>query len=144
MHKEFGNSNATIVADLSKENKVTSNLFDCIICTYTLHLVYNFEKFVSELHRILKKSGNLFIAVPQIMTYYPKYHEYWRFTEQGLYTLLSHYFNENEITMRSYGNSLTAAGELRGLTKIDFFKSEINKHDHRFAMVICAKAMKTS
>lgn len=143
IHKEVGNPNATIIADLCNENEIPSDLFDCIICTYTLQLVYKFEAFVSELHRILKPEGNLLIAVPQIIACYPKYNEYWRFTANGLYSLLSDYFGDDNVFIRSYGNSLVAAGELRGLTSIDFLKSELDKHDQSYALVICARAMKS-
>jgi SAM-dependent methyltransferase len=142
LHKEPGNPLATIVADLCTNNNIASNLFDCIICTYTLHLVFEFNKFISELYRILRVKGNVLLAVPQNMIYYSKYQEYWRFTPEGLHQLLSKYFGSNNILIKSYGNSLTAAGELRGLTRPDIFKWEIDKHDERYAMVICAKAIK--
>lgn len=143
LHKEAGNPAATLIADLTQENEIPKNTFDCIICTYTLHLVYEFKKMISELYRVLQQNGVLLIAVPSIMTCYPQYHEFWRFTPEGLHLLLSEFFGSENIIVRAYGNSLTAAGELRGLTIREFSKSELDQHDSRYPMVVCSRARKS-
>jgi SAM-dependent methyltransferase len=143
LHLTDDNPKATIVADLTKHNDIESNLFDCIICTYVLHIVYDLNKIISEMYRILRPGGSLIIAVPHIMTCYPDYHELWRFTAEGLSLLLEKAFEPNHIVTRSMGNSLTAAGELRGLVTHEFFKNELDYHDPRFGTVVCARAIKS-
>jgi len=142
LHRDPGNPNATIVADLTKGNGLPSDFFDCIICTYVLHVVFDFEKMVAELHRILKPNGVLLVAVPHITICYPEHHELWRFTEEGLRLLLASHFGAGNVMVRGYGNSLTAAGWLRGLVARDFTRAELEYHDPRFAMVLCASAIK--
>lgn len=143
IHLTDDNPNATIVCDLTKPNHIPDNLFDCIICTYVLHLVFDFNKLISELFRILKPDGSLIVAVPLIMISYPQFHEFWRFTEKGLSLSLEKAFGENRVMTRSYGNSLTAAGEVRGLVTKEFTRSELDHQDSHFGMVICARALKT-
>ena len=46
--------------------------------------------------------------------------------------------------MRAYGNSLTAAGDLRALVADEFTKAELEYHDPRFAIIVCARAVKQS
>jgi SAM-dependent methyltransferase len=142
LHKEEGNPDATIVADLTQPNDIPSNLFDCIICTHVLHVIFEPGQAVSELYRILKPGGVLLVAVPHISMYGPDWHECWRFTPEGLYLMLAKSFGGENITIRAYGNSLTAAGEIRGLAAHEFTKNELNSHDQRFAVEVCARALK--
>lgn len=144
LHKENDahSAHATLVADLTAPNDIPSDTFDCIICTYVLHLVFELERFVAELHRILAPDGVLLVAVPNITIWYPRYPELWRFTPEGLRRLLARSFGEQRVQACSYGNSLTAAGELRGLVVGDFAPAELNENDERYGLVTCARAVK--
>lgn len=133
---------ATIFADLTCDNDVPSNTFDCVICTYVLHGVYHVERMVAELHRILRPGGVLLVAVPNITIGYPQFTELWRFTPSGLARLLESEFGAGSVQTSSYGNSLTAAGELRGLAVDDFSQAELDVQDPRFGLVSCARAVK--
>ena len=143
LNLEDSDPHTTIRADLTKPNDIPDNTFDCIICTHVLHVIYEFEKAIAELHRILRPGGVLLIAVPHLSMCDPDWGELWRFTQQGLRTALAQSFDDENITMRAYGNSLTAAGEIRGLVAHEFTKKELHHHDQRFAVDICARAMKT-
>lgn len=143
LNVEDGLPRTTIQADLTKPNDISDNTFDCIICTHVLHLVYDFEKVIAELHRILSPGGVLLVAVPQVSMCSVSWGEFWRFTEAGLRAALARSFDDKNITMRAYGNSLTSAGEIRGLAAHEFTKRELHHHDPRFAVEICAWAMKS-
>lgn len=132
----------TIVADLTKRNSIPGDTFDCIICTYVLHIIYEKEKAVAELFRILKPGGVLFVSVPSITIHYQQFPELWRFTVDGLHAMLSENFGAPNVTARGYGNSLTAAGEIRGLAVGDFTESELAYHDPRYPLIVCARAVK--
>jgi predicted SAM-dependent methyltransferase len=142
LNLEDGNPDTTIRADLTKPNEIPSNQFDCIICTHVLHVINERDKAITELHRILRPGGILLIAVPQVSMCDPDWGELWRFTQEGLRAALVRAFDEKNITMRAYGNSLTAAGEIRGLAVHEFTNRELNHHDQRFAVEICAQATK--
>lgn len=142
LNKEEGNPKATIIADLTRPNTIPDDSFDCIICTFVLHIVFDLEKIVAELYRVLAPNGVLLVAVPQTTINYPYHHELWRFTPEGLQMLLTRAFGEGGVTVRAYGNSLTAAGWLRGLVGRDFTAAERNHHDARFAIMVCARAIK--
>jgi len=142
INKEADRTASTIIADLTTENDIPSNQFDCIICTYVLHIVYDAEKVISELHRILKPGGALLVCVPDITIKYSRFPELWRFTTDGLGTMLARYFGDKNVSVSGCGNSLTAAGELRGLVLSDFSESELAYHDPRYSLVVCARAIK--
>jgi SAM-dependent methyltransferase len=143
LHIDSSNPSATIVADLTQPNGIPDNQFDCIVCTHVLHVVFDLRKAVAELHRILKPGGVLLIAVPAVSMCDPEYHELWRFTPEGLHLLLAHVFY-GEVTVHGYGNSLAAAAELRGLVADELLPGELAFSDPRFAVEVCARAVKSS
>jgi peptidoglycan/xylan/chitin deacetylase (PgdA/CDA1 family)/SAM-dependent methyltransferase len=143
LHKEGSGTskNATIIADLLAPHNVPAGTFDCIICTQTLHIVEDPLRFLEELKRLLKPEGVLLLGAPQSSTLQPWWHELWRFTSEGLQFLAARVFGAENIVIRSYGNSIAAAGELRGLCAEDFSKFELDPRDDRFAMEICLRAI---
>jgi SAM-dependent methyltransferase len=142
LHADDTNPLATIVADLTKPNDVPSNRFDCIVCTHVLHVIQDLNSAVFELHRILKPGGVLLVAVPQVSMCDPGYRELWRFTQDGLALLLGEVFGRFNVTVKAYGNSLTAAGEIRGMVAHEFSEFTLNYHDPRFGVEVCARACK--
>ncbi len=142
LHIDDSNTLATLVADLTKPNDIPSDRFDCVICTFVLHVIAELERAVSELHRILKPGGVLLVAAPHISMCDERYHELWRFTPEGLHVLLAGVFGPQNVDIRAYGNSLTAAGQIRGLVHDEFSRAELDDYDQRFAVIVCARAVK--
>jgi SAM-dependent methyltransferase len=142
LHKEAGNKKATIVADLTQPNDIPSDLFDCINCTYVLHMIFEVDKAVSELHRILKPGGVLLVAVPGFNLTSGGAHPLWLFTPEALHRVLARVFGAENVSVHAYGNSLTAAGYLRGLVAHEFTQAELNHHTPEFALAVFARAYK--
>ena len=57
---------ATIVGDLTKPGVLPENTFDCIICTQTLHLVFDVPTVLDQLYGSLRPGGVLLVTVPGI------------------------------------------------------------------------------
>jgi SAM-dependent methyltransferase len=144
LHVDDSNPVATVIADLTKPNDIPSDRFDCIVCTHVLHVIFDLQSAVEELFRILKPGGSLLAAVPHVSMCGPKAGELWRFTPEGLFATLAQTFDARQVTIRAYGNSLTASGQLRGLVASEFRTSELQFHDPRFAVEVCARATKSS
>jgi ubiquinone/menaquinone biosynthesis C-methylase UbiE len=142
LHIDDSNPRATLVADLIKPNDLPSSRFDCIICTHVLHAIADLDRAIAELYRILKSGGVLLVAVPQVSMCDPRYQELWRFTAEGLALILSKAFGKENVIVEAYGNSLTAAGEIRGMVAHEFSEATLNYHDPRFAVEVCARARK--
>lgn len=142
LNLEPDNPAATIVADLTAPNDIPSDRYDCVIATFVLHEIFDVDAAVRELERILKPGGVLLVAVPHVTMCEPRYNERWRFTRQGLTELLGRHFDTETTTIEAYGNSLTAAAQMRGLVAEELTDAELDAHDHRFAVVICARAVK--
>jgi SAM-dependent methyltransferase len=151
LHQDGDNPQATIVADLTKPNSIPDDTFDCIICTMVLNMILDLPAAIRDLHRILKPGGVLLATVPHIAMYHPDHggathytdaHGVWRFTPKGLSLSLSAFFGENNLTVRSYGNSLCAAAEIRGVVSEELPESLLNHKDEYFPVTICARAVK--
>jgi hypothetical protein len=80
---------------------------------------------------------------PHVSMCDPGFHEIWRFTPEGLCLVLAKAFGTGSVTVRAYGNSLTAAGEIRGLIAREFSKAALDYHDPRLAVEVCARAYKS-
>jgi hypothetical protein len=141
LHKDSGNPEATIVADLMLDNSLTADSFDCVVCTHVLHVIPDPGRAVSELFRILRPGGVLLLAVPGISMCDQSCGELWRFTPGGIRTLLANQFGEM-VEVRSYGNSLTAACELRGVVAEELLGSELDFVDDAYPVEVCARAVK--
>jgi SAM-dependent methyltransferase len=142
LHLDQSNPRATIVADLTRPNEVPSDHFDCVICTHVLHIVFDLPAMVRSLHRILRPGGVLLAAVPQLSMAGPEYHELWRFTAEGLSRLLAGSFDPARIEATTFGNSLAAAAEIRGLVAEELTRAELEAEDPRFGIEVCARAVK--
>lgn len=138
------NPRATIVADLTKPNDLPSDTFDCIVCVHVLHLVYEADLFTKELHRLLAPGGTLLLAVPATSMIDPDWTEYRRWTGLGIETLLKQFFRPSDIVVETYGNSLAAAAEMRGLASDEIAPWELNARDDIFQVEVCGLAVKAS
>ncbi len=143
LHIDHTNPQATLVADLTQPNDLPSDRFDCIIATHVLHIVFEKERMIRELHRLLKPGGTLLVAVPTISMIGPEFPELWRFTPLGLERLLTTTFAPPEVEVRAFGNSLAAAAEIRGVVSGELSERELWSVDPRFAVEVCARARKS-
>jgi SAM-dependent methyltransferase len=133
---------ATVVADLTKPNNLPSGAFDCIVCVHVLHLVYDADTFTKELHRLLAPGGALLVAAPGTSMIDPDWTEYRRWTGLGIQTLLGQFFPLSGIIVETYGNSLAAAAEMRGLASDELAPWELDTKDPLFPVEVCALAVK--
>jgi hypothetical protein len=57
--------------------------------------------------------------------------------------MLAKVFGKENLTVKAYGSSLTAAGEIRGVVAHEFTELILSYHDPRFAVEVCARACKS-
>jgi SAM-dependent methyltransferase len=146
IHADPGNPRATLVADLTDAAEIPSDTFDCFICTQTLTYIYDVQRAVATIHRILKPGGVLLATVPGISQISPydrdRWGEYWRFTTQSLRRLLTESFAPEDVTVVAHGNVLASTAFLQGLAVEDLRHDELDHHDQRYEMLITGRAVK--
>jgi len=146
LHLEQGNPKATIFADLTRAEHISSETFDCIICTQTLQLIVDVKTAIKTLHRILKPAGVLLATFPgisQISRYdMDRWGDYWRFTDASAQRLFGEIFGCANVDIASVGNVLVACAFLHGLTVNELKQEELNHHDPDYQLLITARAVK--
>ena len=139
---DSGNPKASIIADLAAAEAVPSHLFDCFILTQTLLLIYNVRSAIIHAHRILRPGGVLLVTVPVISRIVHVKSDYWRFTVASCSELFGEVFGEDQITVRSYGNVLSAVAFLTGMAHQELSMKELEANDEYFPLIVTVRAVK--
>lgn len=78
----------TVIADAHRL-PFRDKSFDLVICRFVLEHVYDPQKVISELSRVLKKEGIVYVDVPFLQPHHDSPLDFWRFTLPALKTLMS-------------------------------------------------------
>lgn len=142
-----GNPKATIVADLTDAPHIPDNSFDCIVITQTLQMIFDADKAIASLHRILKPGG-VVLATSHGITKVARregvddWGEYWHFTTQSSRKLFGDVFGRENIDVSSYGNILTTIASLHGLAASEIDAEELNHNDPDYELLVMVRAVK--
>ena len=142
-----GNPNATIVADLTDAPHIPDDTFDCIIVTQTLQMIFEVDKAIKTLHRILKPGG-VVLCTSHGMTRVARregvddWGEYWHFTTQSKRRLFRAVFPRDNVAVSTVGNIFTCICNLHGLAAREVDQSELDSHDPNFEMLVLVRAVK--
>jgi SAM-dependent methyltransferase len=147
-HADESNPDATIVGDLVVADDVPTDTFDCVICTQTLHLIYDIKAAIANLHRSLKPGGVLLATLPGIsQTAVPDidlWGDHWRVTTRSTRRLFEEVFPADGTRIEAYGNVLSATAFLYGLAAEELRAGELDVHDPQYQLIIAVRAMKAS
>lgn len=80
-----------------------SNYFDVVIATEVLEHLYNPQKAIDEIYRVLKPGGICIVSTPFFYIYHPDPKDYYRFTWDSLNYLFR---NFSQIEIKHHGNRL--------------------------------------
>ena len=138
------NQQATIIADLTVENCLPHNQYDCIILTQVLQHIFDVKKAIQNLYQALKPGGYMLITVPFVMKYHQEPMDCWRFTVQSIEMLLSESTGEKPTKVCSFGNLLTSIAFLKALGTNDIPKKMLDYDDLHYPVSICAILKKNS
>jgi len=146
LHPVEGNADATIIADLTKADHLPSNVYDTIIFTQTLQVIYDIRTVIATLYRILKPGGVLLATASGMaklsLDDFDKWGEFWRFTSLSARLLFEEVFPQECITIQPYGNVLAAISFLEGLACEDLKQKELDAVDRSYEILIAIRAVK--
>jgi len=144
-----GNPNATIVADLTDAPHIADNTFDCIIITQTLQMIFEVDRAIATLERILKPGG-VVLCTSHGMTRVARregvddWGEYWHFTSQSKKRLFRAVFPTENVQVSTVGNVFTCICNLHGLAASEVDQSELDTHDPNYEMLLMVRAVKAA
>lgn len=148
LHSVEGNPVATLVADLAGPGPLPAQRFDCIIATQTLQMIFDVRQALDSLYRMLRPGGVLLTTSHGISRIARRegidpWGEYWHFTAQSTKRLFEERFQAGGLQIRTYGNVLSAAASLYGLSADDLEPGELDRHDPDFEVIIAVRARKS-
>jgi glycosyltransferase involved in cell wall biosynthesis/SAM-dependent methyltransferase len=145
LHVNDENPRATVVADLTDAASVPTGVFDCVILTQTLHLIYDVKAALRTLHRILKPGGVLLVTSPgisQIGQGVPGSGWYWAFTHDSMRRLLEEVFPPANVHVEDHGNVFAAVTFLHGLALEEMPTHALDHRDPAYPVIVAARAVK--
>lgn len=139
------NELATHVADLARGTGLPSESYDCFILTQTLQYVFDARSAVATACRVLRPGGVLLLTVPVTSRITePPLTDYWRFTPASIGAMFEEAFGGGDVAVSAPGNVLAQVAFLEGLAAEDLDEQELEAADHRFPLVVCARAVRPS
>jgi hypothetical protein len=146
LHPVGGNPRATVIADLAMPEPSLEGRYDCIICTQTLQLVYDFRSAIRQLRLWLKVGGVALVSVPGISQIsredMQQTGDYWRFTGAAMRRIFAEEFGEGAAEVDVLGNVLAATAFLQGIAAEEFDEAELLTPDPQFQMLTTVRAIR--
>ena len=146
LHANRENPEATLVGDLVSGEGVPAEAYDCVICTQTLHVIYDVHAAVRTLHRMLKPGGVVLATVAGIsQACRPDrdlWGDYWRFTTLSARRVFEEVFSAELVAVEGYGNVLSATAFLHGLAAEELRREELDSRDPDYELLIAVRARK--
>jgi hypothetical protein len=140
------NPRRTITLDLANTDSAPESLFDTIICTQTLLLIFDFPAAIRTLHRMLKPGGTVLTTLPGICRRLPEDMldggdgDWWRFTPNLASSAFEEVFGSGNVATQNHGNVLTASAFLHGLVQEELTADELRFEDPDFPVIISVAA----
>jgi SAM-dependent methyltransferase len=137
------NPEATVIADLAKEESLPAEAYDCVLLMQALQVIRRPEVALANVWRSLKPGGALLLTVPSVSKL-DVVRDLWRFTPAGIEELVSATCPSGEADVRGYGNVLACSAFLHGLAAEELRPDDLRRHDPDFPLVVCARVSKSA
>lgn len=142
---ESGNPHATYLADLATGEGLPDGVFDCIVLTQTMHMIYDVKGVVRTVHRALKPGGVCLATVPGISSI--DAHDgperwFWFMTQTAARNLFAERFGEEALAIETHGNVLAATAFLHGLALEEIARERLDPADPLYPVITAIRAEK--
>jgi SAM-dependent methyltransferase len=144
LHVHPGHPRATIVGDVAEPGVLPQKAFDCIILTQVLHLIFDMNRAVEQIHAALRPGGVALITVPGISPIHGgpwKDSWYWSLTDIALSRLLSGSFDAARVTVSARGNLFAATAFLHGAAVEEVGTAKLDLLDAAYPVTVTARAV---
>jgi glycosyltransferase involved in cell wall biosynthesis len=145
LHVDTTNPRATFVGDLAGPNELPAAVFDCIVLTQTLHLLFDMRAGIRTLYRALKPGGVLLLTTPgisQIDSGEWGATWYWSLTASAARRLLEERFRPEAVVVKAHGNVFAATAFLYGLAVEELDRTDLDFADASYPVIVAARVIK--
>lgn len=140
----ISSNEATIVGDLATGENIPHGVFDCIILTQVIHVIYDIKMALNHTFNALKPGGTLLLTTSGLSSSCrTDFHgDYWRFTDTSLRMLLNEFVDEERIEIDVFGNVAVAKAFLDGLAIHEIPEAILGIKDDHYQVILTAKVKK--
>lgn len=142
LHLDVKHPHATLVGDLTEPGVLPDGVFDCIVFTQTLQLIFDLKQAVTRLHAALRPGGVLLLTVPGISPIdRDEWGERWcwALTPVSIRKLFEPLFG-NELEIRADGNVFAATAFLQGAALEEVDRAKLDIYDPAYPVIITVRA----
>lgn len=136
----------TLVGDLTTGLNIPTALFDCIILTQTLNVVFDVRATLQNAYKALKPGGVLLLSAPgisQVSRYdMDRWGDYWRFSSRQLQKLITEALPDCHCRLDSFGNPQVTGAFLDGLAAQELPSGSLDSCDPSYAILHAAEIQK--
>jgi SAM-dependent methyltransferase len=144
----------TVVADLSRADNVRSDLYDCFVNQFTMHVIYDVDSALYHSIRILKPGGVLLATFSAVDYYYDHgldmgtggtmflYHWFTPIEVQNLFVRAG--LDQRDYTISVFGNVFSRIAYEMNLSAEELTPRELDHLDPGYPVLICARVVKPS
>ena len=142
----------TVVADLSRADNVASDIYDCFVNQFTMHVIYDVQAALYHSMRFLKPGGVLLVNFSCMDYYFPKGLDmgtgaplfvYWSFTPLQVENLLRRVGLVGEdYLLKVNGNLFARMAYQLNMPAEELTDWELEKVDSGYPLLICARVVK--
>jgi glycosyltransferase involved in cell wall biosynthesis/SAM-dependent methyltransferase len=146
LHVKADNAAATLVGDLSQPGTLPAAAFDCLVLTQTLHLIFDMQAAVAEMHRGLRPGGVVLLTVPGISRIDRDEWGadwFWSLTPAAATRLFSGVFGADNVRVECHGNVFAATAFLQGLAVEELDTAKLEVQDACFPVIVAVRARKS-
>jgi SAM-dependent methyltransferase len=144
------NKRATTHTNLLETSQLPHNKYDCIILTFVLCLVDDYNLVLKNIKQMLRPGGVILCTLSSInmladnSRVIGEENDYWHFTEKSAKYMFNKIFGANNVSVRSYGNVFSVTKSLYGISSEELSKKKLDFHDNRFPSIVCIRAKNNS
>ncbi len=141
-----------VVADLTRADHVPSDVYDCFIIQFTMHVIYDVQAALYHSVRILKPGGALLINFASVDYYLHRgldmgtgapIYMFWWFTPLQVINLLYRAgLTENDFEITNYGNAFSHVAYTMNLFAEELTARELDFTDPGHPVLICVRVRK--
>lgn len=142
----------TVVADLTKADHLESDVYDCFVNQFTMHLIYDLDSALYHTFRILKPGGSLLVNFTCVDYCFARGLDmgtgaplfvYWQFTPIHVENLLRRAgLSEADFELEIFGNLFTRVAYQMNLPTEELTPAELDHVDPGHPLLVCVRATK--
>jgi SAM-dependent methyltransferase len=140
------NPAATIVGDLCDPRTLPSEVFDTLVLTQTLQMIFDVRAAIAQVYRALRPGGVALITAPGITKIDGADGNTWcwSLTPHSAFRLFADVFGADNVRVESHGNVYAATAFLQGLALEEVDTRRLDVADASYPVIVTVRAQKAS